>query len=491
MSASISVDVAVVGAGIAGLAAAHRLVSSAPDDASRRPLRVVVLEADTRVGGKIRTEDFEGIPLDVGPDAFLARVPEATALARAVGLGDDLVAPAAAQAWLWWRGRLRKLPDGLVLGVPSGILDLARSGILSPLGLARAAADLVLPASPPPAIGAGDEAVGDLILRRLGAEVLDRLVDPLLGGIHAGWCGGLSLEATAPQIGAAARSHRSLLVGLGRAGAANAAASKASTEATVAAPVFWSVRGGLARLVDAVAGALAGRAEIRTGWAVAGLHPDTRSAGWILRGPGGEQVHAATVILAVPAPAAARLLQGVAPGPASALANIVHASVTMATISYPAEAWTRPLPGSGFLVPRGQGHLTTACSWASAKWPNAAVRGHLVLRVSSGRVGDERVMGMGDDEVVDRLHDEVATAMGVSARRPLTTRVTRWPAAFPQYGTGHLGFVDSIEEGLAREAPGIALAGGAYRGVGIPACIGSGQRAADAVTVQVRVTASA
>jgi len=451
--------VAVVGGGITGLSAAWTLAGAA---------RVVLLEASEHLGGKVRTEEVGGQPVDVGPDAFLARVPDAVDLCRAVGLGDDLVAPATGRAFIWSRGRLRPFPKGLVLGVPSALGPLARSGLLSPRGLLRAAFDRVLPSSP----ATGDRSVGDLVTARLGREVLERVVDPLLGGIHAGDSRELSLATTAPQLVSAAARSRSLMRGL---------ATQAGRGTVVSGPVFLSLSSGLGSLVERLRADLVGQGvDVRMACPVRRLQRVGDS--WRLGTPAGV-VDADAVVLAVASPVAARLVASQAPGPAAELEGIDYASVVVVTLAYPASGVPHPLDGSGFLVPRTEGRLMTACTWSSSKWPHLARPGRVLLRVSAGRWGDDRALAMTDGALVDRLHAELAEALGLHAR-PLAARVTRWPGAFPQYRVGHLDRLARIEAGLAA-LPGLVVGGAPYRGIGLPACVAQGRRAAEAVLRQV------
>jgi oxygen-dependent protoporphyrinogen oxidase len=445
--------VVVVGAGVAGLATAWYL--------QRRGVGVTVLEGDERAGGKVRTGELDGCPVDVGPDTFLGRVPWAVELCRDLGLADDLVAPATTRAWLWSRGELHPLPEGLALGVPLHALSLARSGIVSPAGMARAALDLVLPTSRLPA----DPTVADVIGSRLGDEVLDRLVDPLIGGINAGRSDRLSFAAVAPDLSAVSRRHRSLILGL-RQERRKAPPSDA--------PLFLGLRGGMERLiarlakevdltlstrVEAVAASGGGRLTV----AVEGRAP----------------LEADAVVLAVPASAAARLLRGASTKAASALDAIRYASVAVATLAYRPEAVAHPLDGSGFLVPRVDGRLLTACTWFSSKWPDVRPSGLVLLRCSAGRDGDPRPAELDDADLVDRVHAEAAEALGLSAP-PVESIVTRWPDAFPQYDVGHLGRVEAAERALTRELPGtVALVGASYRGVGIASCVRQAREAAD------------
>ena len=420
--------VTVVGGGIAGLAAAWEAV--------QRGAEVTVLEAGPRLGGKIETGSVGGVPVEHGPDAFLARVPWAVDLCRELDL--DLVAPAVGRALVWSGGRLRPIPEGMLLGVPTGVMDVARSGLLSPRGMARAALDFVLPRT---AVD-GDVSVGDLVSRRLGREVLDRLVDPLIGGINAGRADRLSAAAVAPQVVAAAKAHRSIVVGARR------------TRTVSDGPVFLTVAAGLGVLVDTLVGRLrAAGADVRTDAPVSSLDD--------LDGP---------VVLAVPAPAAAALVGGEA---GELLAGIEHASVALTTMAYPADA-VPSFDASGFLVPRRAGRLTTACSFGTVKWPHWAPPGQVVLRVSAGRAGDTRALRLTDDQLARRLHAELVELAGVRSE-PTTAHVRRWVDGFPQYRVGHLDRVARIEQALPAH---VAVAGAAYRGLGIPACIKQGRDAA-------------
>lgn len=453
--------VAVVGGGIAGLAAAHVL-------AGRLDVHVTLCEADRRLGGKVRSEAFAGVSLDLGPDAFLARRPEVLDLCTELGLAGELVAPATAIASLWSRGRLRRLPPGLALGVPTRFGPLARSGVLSPLGLARVALEPLLPGRPLD----GDAALGDLVRRRLGGEVHRRLVDPLVGGINAGDTDRLSAELTAPSLAAAARCHRSLVVGARR---------QAALAPADAGPVFLTLPGGLTRLVDALAARVAATgADVRTGERVNGVAP-AAGGGYVLDAGSGP-LAADAVVLAAPAFATAALVVPHAPGAANTLAALDYASVALVALAYPADAVARRLEGSGFLVARGEGRLMTACSWASSKWAHldGGAGAEVVLRVSAGRAGDERADSLDDAALVARLRLELEEALGLSGP-PSEVRVTRWRRAFPQYAPGHARRIAAAEAELAARLPGVVLAGAALAGVGLPACIASGRRAAERV----------
>ena len=443
--------VAIVGGGITGLAAAWEL-SAQPG------VRVVVLEASDRFGGKIRTSPFAGLPaVDEGPDAFLARVPEATALCRELGLGDELVSPSSGKAWLWWHRRLHALPAGLVLGVPSDLRGLARSRLLSVRGKLRAAVEPILPGL---ADAVAADNLGALVRARFGAEVLERLVDPLVGGINAGDADDLSARSSAPQILDVAAGSRSLLVGLRRRAAG-----------VPDGPVFLVPRSGMGSVVERLVAALAERGvELRTGAAVDAI--ERAGAGWRVA-----DVEVDAVIVTTPAFVAARQLAGASADAARLLGAIPHASVAMVTLAYRDEHVGRPLDGSGHLVPKPEQRALTACSWASTKWSHWKAPGQSVLRASLGRHGNEAAADGTDDELVARAVGDLHEPLRL-AGDPIASRVTRWPAAFPQHTPGHLERVATIEAALRRDAPGVWAVGAAHRGVGIPACIRQGRAAA-------------
>ena len=448
--------VVVVGAGITGLATARFLTQAG--------LAVTVVEAGDRPGGKIQTRALAGVPVEAGPDTFLARVPWAVDLCRELGLGDDLVAPATGKAWLWIGDRLRPLPERHVLGVPTALGPLWRSGVLSPAGVARAALDLVLPRSD----HGDDPSVASVVGRRMGRQVVERLVDPLVGGINAGRAEALSLAATARPISEGARRSRSLVVGLRRA------------PAGPPGPVFLGITGGLNRLVDRLAADID---DLRPGTAVTRLSA-ADGGGYRLDCGAGEGIDTGAVVLTVPSFAAAEMVSLLSPVAAGHLGAIRHASVVTATLAYRPSAVGRPLEGAGMLVPRVEGRLLTACTWSTSKWPDLAASGMVLLRASAGRDGDERAIALDDAEIVRRVHDELREALGLR-EEPVDSLVSRWPRGFPQYEVGHRERVDAIEAALAADAPGVLVAGAAYRGLGVAACIEQARRVAALVTAAV------
>lgn len=490
------VGVVVVGGGVAGLVAALRLASSG--------MQVVLAEADETVGGKLRTGDLAGHPLDLGPDAFLARRPAARALCEELGLGDDLVAPGAGGAALYARGRLRPLPAGLALGVPTDLVALARSGIVPPRAVLRAAADLVLPGRAAPAHllerlegGGPDPTIAEVVGGRLGMGVLEALAAPLLGGINAGDPRALSFASTAPGLAALAAGRRSLLRALRR-------SAGASTEvARPAGPVFLGLRQGLGSLASALAEACAkAGVELRAGVAATGL---ARVGGrWRVETSEGA-LGADGIVLAAPAWCAGPLLATACPVAADALAPIPYGSVATCTLAWPREAVPAALgsdlaalqgqpaggdadlaarssllPGSGFLVPRpggSSGGLVTAVTFTSTKWPHAVPRDLVALRASVGRYGDDRHRHVDDAALAGAVAGELAAMTGITGA-PTLHVVRRWPDSFPQHTSGHRARVGRARAALRHGAPGVVLAGAAYDGIGIPSCVESGETAA-------------
>ena len=451
--------VVVVGGGISGLAAAH--------EAHRTGRDVVVLEAADRVGGKIDSGFVAGtelpFPVDMAADGFLARQPEAVQLCHELGLGPDLVAPTGARAYIWGNGALRNIPAPSVLGVPFEIESVRASGIVSDAGLDDFAARIDHDAPPLD----GDAAVGDVLRPRVGDEVFERLIDPLLGGINAGNADGLSIEAGAAQLADAARAGGSLRDAL--------RAQVSAAQAAAAGPVFNGVEGGNRRIIDALHDELGDR--VRTGHAATAI--ERTGATWTVRSHT-ESLTADTVVLATPAWVTAGLVASDAPAAAATLAGLAYGDAVLVTVVVDKAHIENPLDGSGFLVPRGEGLLMTACSWASSKWAHYDDGSHAILRVSAGRTDDRRWLDITPEALLDRLTGELATTIGLDAEP--VARITPWRQSLPQYRPGHLRRCDEIDVELASAMPGVVVTGAQMRGLGVPACIRQGRGAVGAVT---------
>jgi oxygen-dependent protoporphyrinogen oxidase len=458
--------VVVVGAGVSGLAAAY-FVSRA----IRSSVRVTVLDKAPAVGGHLRLGEVAGIPVDLGAESLLNRRPEAVTLARAVGLGDDIVHPARFGAALWTRGSLVPVPDRTVMGIPADPSRLA--AVLDADEVAAVDAEPGVPGMPLDA--ADDVALGPLVAGRMGRAVVDRLVEPVLGGVYAGRADELSLRATVPALAVSAHRHRSLL---------DAAASVLADEPGPEVPVFAGVRGGVGRLPAAIA--TASGADARTGVTVRGIARTPH--GWrIETGPATRPVaiDADAVIVAVPAAPAARLLRDAAPVAAAELARLECASVAVVTIVLPRAAFPVVPESSGFLVPPVDGHITKAVTWSSVKWPwlGAETGDLVVLRASVGRHRSETDLQREDGELIGLVLADLAEALGVTGR-PVDASVTRWGGALPQYTVGHVERMSRVADAVSA-VPGLAVCGASYEGVGIAACVAGARRAATAIFVDL------
>jgi protoporphyrinogen/coproporphyrinogen III oxidase len=456
--------VAVVGGGISGLAAAHRLRALLGPGA-----RIVVLEQRDRTGGVLHTVDLAGVPFDVGAEAFLARRPEVPALVVELGLADALVHPTPAAASVRAAGRTGPLPAGTLLGVPTSAARL--DDLLSAAGLAAVAAE---PGRPLDWAPGGDVALGGLLRSRFGDEIADRLADPLLGGVYAGRVDALGLRATIPALAAALDAGAPSLTAAADAATGAATTPPASPANERGGPVFGAVRGGYRVLLDALVTAAAAQVRLRT--TVRELH--RREGGWrLVLGPttAPEALDVDAVVLAVPAPAAARLLAGAAPAAARAAGEIGLASSAVVALAFRAEDAASLPPTSGVLVAADEPLHVKAVTHSSTKWADLGAGGLVRLRASLGRFGEAATLQVDDAELVARVRADLGELAGITAA-PVATHVQRWGGGLPQYGVGHLDRVRAIEEGLP---PGLAVAGAALHGVGVPACVATGRAAAD------------
>lgn len=433
---------------------------------------IVVLEGSPSIGGKLRLAEVGGVTVDVGAEAMLNRRPEAVALVRTSGLGADLVHPGTTAAQLWNRAELVPMPRTM-MGIPTDLRSLAETGVISKPGMARAAMDAVLPGT---SLEGRDTSIGALVEERFGREVVDRLVEPLLGGVYAGHARELSARAAVPQVVALLDRDRSL----------GKAAARAMSGPTSEIPVFAGIAGGVGRLPAAVAAASGARIELDT--TARGLARRSGGGWTIVVGSTHEPrlIHADAVIVAVPARPAARLLSEVAPAAALELARIEYASVALVTMAF-AERDFPAVVGSGFLVPPVEKRMIKAATFSFSKWDwvREAGNGTLVMRCSLGRHRDEHQLQVSDEELVEIALTDLADAIGLSVR-PIDQHVQRWGGGLPQYAVGHLDRVATVRSEVGR-LPGLAVCGAAYDGLGIPACIASAHLAVSSLLADLPV----
>lgn len=447
--------VAVVGGGIAGLSAALSL--------HERGHRFLLFEARDDLGGVIRTERHPGFLVEGGPDSFLVQKPEAMALVRALHLDGHLVAtnPEARSVFVLRGGRLFPMPEGMTLTVPTRVWPVLASPLFSWGGKLRMGLDLVRPARR----GDDDESIASFVRRRFGAEMLDRVAEPLLAGIHAGDPETLSLRATFPRLAALEQAHGSVVRGL----------RAAPPPASAFPSAFASLQGGLGELVEALRARLP-PGDVRTSCRVRTLRRE--GSGFALRLESGVESTFRAVLVALPAPAASDLTREVAADAASLLSGIRFASTVVLVLGYRREDVGHPLVGYGLLVPRGQGLRTTALSFHSTKLEGRVPAGQVMLRVFLGGIQDGGVVDLTDADLLEIARREMGPVLGLRGE-PTLFRVFRWPHATPQMEVGHGERVARIEQAMAA-VPGLFLTGGGLRGTGLPDTIGDAQRTAAA-----------
>lgn len=453
----------VVGGGICGMTAALELSKHAPD------VEVTVIEAGEKLGGKIDDIELEGIRVDGGPDSLLTRQPDAIALCEELGVAT--VPVAASKPLVWSKGELHEFPTSTLFGLPRTIKDIRESTLVSSRGTLRASADFVLFGTQ---FGL-DLSIASLIRRRLGNEVLERMVEPLIGGIHAARADQLSATAVMPELLKISKEHRVLLRGV-----REALEERRSEDALFAAPV-----NGMTELVNALEARLReSGVTIETATEVRSI---TRRNGWEIRLSGGGTVSADQVILATPASVSGAILKEQDRTLGRELSKIGTVSVGVAVMTYEPKGIPQGAEISGILVPPVERRLTTAISFFDHKWPLRETNGQAVLRVSVARRGDQRALKIPRGNLLRALEDDVCELLGTTAR-PWFSTFRPWADALPHYAVGHPQLVERIEK-RAGEQEGLHLAGASYRGLGLAACVVDGRRAARAVLdVQTRKT---
>lgn len=457
--------IAIVGGGISGLAAAFELEQQRAAGAA---LEYVLYESSPHLGGVLRTDNISGCLVEAGPDSFVTEKPWAADLCRTLGLGDQLIGSndADRKTYILTRGRLVEMPDGLMFMVPTRILPTGMSPLFSWKTKLRMTQELF---HPPRAVD-HDESVADFVERHYGREMVDRLADPLLSGVYGGESASLSVRAVLPRFAEMERTHGSL-------GRAMLAARKKNSKGPKksAPPLFTSLKQGMQHLAEAVASRLS-RSALLTNTKVQAIQRE--GAGWIVSaGMQSDQFDA--VILALPGQAAANLLQLVSGELARELSAVEYSSSITVGVGYDGEVRNSLPPGFGFLVPRSEGKRLLAATFVHNKFPHRAPEDRALLRCFFAGSNAENVWPLSDDQIVGIVRNELQQIIGLRAA-PLFARVYKWKSAMAQYSVGHLERLERIER-LRQNLPGLALAGNAYRGIGVPDCVRSGRDAAKMV----------
>ena len=461
----MSKHVVVVGGGIAGLATAYYLGKSG--------VQVTLIEKDNRLGGKVITDQSDGFVIEGGPDSFITQKPWALQLARELGLEDNFLGTNddRRETYILRRRKLNKIPHGLHSIVPTRLMPLATSRLISWFGKLRMGMDLFIK----PKTDYEDESLADFIRRRLGKEALEVLAEPMLAGIHVSDAETLSLLASFPRFRDTERQYGSLTRGMV---AARKMHNQHKAQHANGTPhkhpsMFMTFKGGLTRLIEALRESIQG--EILTGKGVTAL--TKADAGYQLTLDDGHVIQADAVVLATPSYVAAKLLQAEQPDLAQKLAAIRYVSTATVSIGYRKADFQHPLNGFGFVIPRTEPTRLLACTWTSTKFDHRAPDEHVLLRVFVGGPRREELVSQDDDTLVQLVRDELKTIMGIEAE-PTIARVFRWNKSNPQYEVGHLERIDEIESLCPA---GIYVTGSAYRGVGMPDCIHQGLQTAEKI----------
>lgn len=459
--------VVIVGGGITGLSAAFYLQKAAREQ--NLPIEVTLIEATNRLGGKIQTIRRDGFVIERGPDSFLIRKKSMDTFANDLGIGSDLVRNATGQAYILLNGRLQPIPGGSVMGIPTKVGPFLKSDLFSLTGKLRAAGDFVLPRSGIE----GDQSLGHFFRRRLGAEIVENLIEPLLSGVYAGDIDHMSLQSTYPQFYEVEKKHRSLILGMKKTTPKQVPQKDGHGASKKGA--FHSLRNGLESIVEAAEQQL-DPGTVKKGIRIESISKKGNQS--VLKLNTGETVVADSVIVTTGHMAASQLF---APhGLLQGLKEIQTTSVATVALAFPEEAVVQDTEGTGFLVSRSSDYSITACTWVHRKWPTTTPEGKVLLRAFVGRVGEDAIVDLPDDEIERVVLENLGRIITIKGK-PDFTVITRFKEDRPQYRVGHRQRIDAARAELKREFPNVKLAGASYDGVGLPDCVNQGKAAVEEV----------
>ncbi|WP_280768633.1 protoporphyrinogen oxidase [Salipaludibacillus daqingensis] len=456
--------IAIIGGGMTGLSAALYLQKEIENN--KIDAEYVLYESSSRLGGRIQTDYTDGFIIEQGPDSFLARKTSMTELANDIGLGDDLVDNHSG-SFILHQHKLYPMPEGAVMGIPTQWMPFIKTGLFSPKGKARAAFDLVLPRTTK---DGEDQSLGHFFRKRLGNEVVDHLIEPLLSGIYAGNIDNLSLQATFPQFQQMESKYRSLIFGMKTSMAKRGSASPA-TKGDKPKGMFLTYRSGLQSMVDRLEDKLSTE-QVKKDHALVRIEKVDERYRLVFQDGTDDIVD--QVLLTTPHQHAYSLFKEhdfVAP-----LGNIPATSVATVALAYPKEAIKKDIDGTGFVVSKKTNYTITACTWTHKKWVHSAPEGYALLRAYVGKANDDAIVDESDEEILNKVKSDLDHIMKIEGD-PIFYRIKRWKESMPQYEVNHLKKLQSVREGLSKEYPGVKLVGASYNGIGLPDCIDQGKKA--------------
>jgi oxygen-dependent protoporphyrinogen oxidase len=454
--------VIIIGGGITGLSAAYYLQKEVKEKSL--PIDIKLIEASNRMGGVIQTVKKEGYIIERGPDSIVVSKKSGMKLIEEVGLKEQVVANMAGKSYIHVRGKLHTMPEGSYMGIPTRVTPFAVSSMFSLAGKLRAAGDFVLPKGKPQR----DQSLGNFFRRRLGDEIVENLIEPLLSGIYSGDIDDLSLMALFPNFYEMEQKYRSLVIGLKQ---TMPKRKKVNKKEPSRKGMFISLKYGLETLVEELERRLDHVAMIMGNGVV---KIEREQAGYVLTLANGEKEKADSIVIAADHLHAQQMLSQYSfmdvfkEMPANSVANV--------TMAFPKSAISEDIDGTGFIVSRNSDFRITACTWTHKKWPDSTPEGKALLRAYVGKPGDQEVVGLSDEEIIKIALTDLNKTMNIT-EKPEFSIVSRWKKAMPQYNIGHLDMMEQVKNSLAKELPGVFLAGGSFEGVGIPACIDQGENA--------------
>ncbi len=469
--------VVIIGGGISGLAAAHRLLERCAED-DARPVEVLLIERSTRLGGTIHTRRRDGFLLEAGPDSFISEKPEAVALAHRLGLDHHLIETESThrRSFIVRKGRLLPVPEGFQLLAPSRLWPFVTSNIFSWTGKARMALDMLLPRKQQ-TNGSTDESLAQFVRRRFGSEALERMAQPMVGGIYTADPETLSLRSTMPRFLEMEREHRSLIWAMWKRRRATASETGRGTSGA-RYQLFLSFDKGMQLLTERLVEKLPAN-SIRLNTTVEQISFEANGSRWMIHTDSGETISADAVCLALPAYASAKLVRGLDAELASELEAIPYASTATVNLAWKREDIPHALDGFGFVVPFIERRTLLACTFSSVKFRTRAPEGHALLRAFVGGALQPEMFALDEEEMRRRVLEDLRELLGIE-KPPLFAVIEKWPRSMAQYMLGHMDRVARIEERVQSFST-LQLAGNAYHGAGIPDCIRSGERAADEI----------